>query len=170
MASGDDLLRALGGVTGVTGVSGAAGGASASGRAANGSLDFRAMLERARSGTLESGLPVTVAPGAGVEVDEKQLARLGPVIDRLHASGASHAMVEIDGTFLVVDVMTRQVRSEFKPGESGMVQGIDAVASAAPAPADGEVGMPGAGVLSPSLAAALERMESERSGSERDVA
>jgi hypothetical protein len=159
MASGDDLLRALGGVTNV---SSAAGSAGASGRTAAGSVDFRAMLERARAGTLESGLPVTVAPGTGLDIGQEQLARLGPVIDRLHASGASHAMVEIDGKFLVVDVMTRQVRSEFKPGDGGMVEGIDAVVSAAPAEVDGVVGVPGSGVLHPSLAAALERLESER--------
>lgn len=157
MATGSELLRALGGMSPVAPATGAkrvgTGGASQA-------MDFSAMLERARAGELESGLPVQVAPGAEIGVSEEQLARLGPIIDRLHATGASHALIAIDGRLLVVDVLTRQVRSEFDPSAGEMVEGIDAVASAA-AQDEGSavVPPPGVGVMGPSLARALGREE-----------
>lgn len=151
---GDELLRALGGIgaPGRAASERAPGGGS--GASSTGAMDFRAMLERASAGAFDSGLPVSVVSGASVQLNESQLARLGQVIDRLHASGASHALVEIDGRFLVVDVLTRQVRSEFQPGAGQSVDGIDAVASAPPAP-EGALGPPRAGVPTPSLASAL---------------
>ncbi len=155
MASGDELLKSLGaGVNGPERIAIPRSGAPASGGIG---LDFAAMLEQARAGSLESGLPVRIAKSADVKLSDEQLARLGPVLDRLHAGGASHALVAIDGRLVKVDVMTREVRGEFDPASGEMMEGIDAVASApSSARADGaEVGVPRVGVLGPSLARAL---------------
>ena len=150
--AGDELLRALGGASASAAVERATSKGTTG--AASSPSDFQAMLERAQAGTFQSGLPVSVANGSGVELTDSQLSRLGTVIDRLHANGASHAMVEIDGRFVIVDVITRQVRSEFRPGDGESIQGIDAVVSAPPAPPE-RVGPPAAGILMPSLATAL---------------
>lgn len=156
MTSGVELLRSLG--AGVNGPERAASGAPAAPTSGGVALDFAAMLDRARGGTLESGLPVRIAKNAGVELSEEQLARLGPVLDRLHASGASHALLSIDGRLLKVDVLTREVRGEFDPASGDVVEGIDAVASVPGADsAQALVGVPGVGAMSPSLAKALEK-------------
>lgn len=155
MSNGVDLLRSLGsGVNGPDRV--ASNGAAPSGSGGIGQ-DFAAMLEQARGGTLETGLPVHIAKDANVELSEEQLARMGPVLDRLHASGASHALIAIDGRLVKVDVITRQVRGEFDPGAGTQEDGIDAVASVPTAhPEDGAlIGVPRVGVMGRSLARAL---------------
>ncbi|MBX3361847.1 MAG: hypothetical protein KF705_10485 [Phycisphaeraceae bacterium] len=159
MASGAELLRALG--AGVNGperlstsraIAPAAGGVQA---------DFAAMLEQARAGALETGLPVRIASGSAAELSDEQLHRMGPVLDRLHASGASHALVAIDGRFFKVDVLTREVRGEFDPASGELLDGIDAVASVPGRQAaesdepSGSVGLPTVPVMGPSLARAI---------------
>lgn len=158
MTTGVELLRSLG--AGVNGPERTASGTSVPASSEGIALDFASMLEQARAGSLESGLPVRIAKNAGVELSEEQLARLGPVLDRLHASGASHALLSIDGRFIKVDVLTREVRSEFDPASGGMVDGIDAVASVPSADGAGAgvvLGVPSVGAMSPSLAKALEK-------------
>ncbi len=158
MTSGVDLLRSLGaGVNGPERVSSSPG---AVGPADGITRGFASMLEQARARSFESGLPVRVAQNAGVELSEEQLARLGPALDRLHASGASHALLSIDGRLLKVDVLTREVRGEFDPASGEMVEGIDAVASVPPAGGTSVsplVGVPSVGAMSSSLARALEK-------------
>lgn len=157
MASGDVLMRSLGaGVNGPERIASARSGASGSSAAG---LDFATMLDQARAGTLESGLPVRIAKSSGVKLSDEQLARLAPVVDRLHAGGASHALIAIDGRLVKVDVITREVREEFDPSAQEVMEGIDAVASAPAGEAgrSGVVGVPNVGVLGPSLSRALGR-------------
>lgn len=160
MASGAELLRALG--AGVNGPERSSAKRSGEPIVAGGvQADFASMLEQARAGALESGLPVRIASGVGAELNEEQLRRMGPVLDRLHASGASHALVSIDGKFFKVDVLTREVRSEFDPASGDVLDGIDAVASVPavqPSRSEGPTGLvgpPGVPVMGPSLARAI---------------
>lgn len=123
---------------------------------------FEDLFKRATGGEVESGLPVRIAKGAGVEVNDEQLARLAPVVDRLHAAGASHALIEIDGRLLKVDVLTREVRAEIHPSEGALVDGIDAFAAAGARGEEksGPLGPP-AGTMPPSLAALLASRDSQ---------
>lgn len=157
MASGDVLMRSLGaGVNGPERIAPARSGASGSNPAG---LEFATMLDQARAGTLDSGLPVRIAKSSGVKLSDEQLARLAPVVDRLHAGGASHALIAIDGRLVKVDVITREVREEFDPSAQEVMDGIDAVASAPAGQAalSEAVGVPHVGVLGPSLSRALGR-------------
>ncbi|VAX41196.1 hypothetical protein MNBD_PLANCTO03-410 [hydrothermal vent metagenome] len=87
--------------------------------------DFAAMLAQARDGGLETGLPVTVAEGSGVELDAAQLERLGRVVDRAHAEGATRIAVMMDGATFDVDVLSRRVLGEADLSEGRVLTGID---------------------------------------------
>lgn len=115
--SSAELLRMLG--------SGVRPDGATPGAPSGGAPDFEALLARARSGSLETGLPVSVASGAGVELDGAQLARLGRVVDRAHAEGASRVVVMMDGMALDVDVLSRRVlgRADLEGGK--VLTGID---------------------------------------------
>lgn len=115
--SAADLLRVLG--SGVRPDGGASGARPSDGP------DFESLLAQARAGSLETGLPVSVADGAGVELDDAQLARLGRVVDRAHAEGASRVVVMMDGMTLDVDVLSRRVLGEADLGGGRVLTGID---------------------------------------------
>ncbi len=144
-----DLLRVLG--SGLR-PDGAAEGV----RAADGA-DFQTLLARARAGSLETGLPVTVADGAGLELSEEQLARLGRVVDRAHAEGATRILVMLDGVALDVDVLSRRVLGEADLAGGRVMTGIDGFVrlgegdDAAP----GVLALPSAGAVDASVLAML---------------
>ena len=70
---------------------------------------FADLLAKARDGNLASGLPVTIAKGAGVELNAEQLSRVGAAADRAQAAGADRAVVLIDGAAVKLDVATRNI-------------------------------------------------------------
>jgi hypothetical protein len=88
-------------------------------------MDFQTLLAQARAGGLDTGLPVTVADGAGVSLDASQLARLGSVVDRAHAEGATRILVMLDGRALDVDVLSRRVLGEADLTGGRVLTGID---------------------------------------------
>jgi len=97
----------------------------ASARGPEPAMDFQTLLAQARAGGLETGLPVTVADGAGVSLDASQLARLGSVVDRAHAEGATRILVMLDGRALDVDVLSRRVLGEADLAGGKVLTGID---------------------------------------------
>lgn len=102
-------------------------GASPSQPAAPGSPDFTSMLSKARAGELSTGLPVTLARNAGIELSDDQLTRLAHAADRAESAGARRALVLMDGRALEIDIATRQVSREHALGDSRVVTGIDSV-------------------------------------------
>lgn len=87
--------------------------------------DFQTLLAQARAGSLETGLPVTIADGVGLELSDEQLTRLGRVVDRAHAEGATRIVVMMDGAALDVDVLSRRVLGEADLSGGRVVTGID---------------------------------------------
>jgi len=154
------LLRALGGGARPLGISGAgaATGTARSGTAAG--VPFADLLARAQTGEVASALPVTVTNGAGVNLSEDQLQRLSVAADRAEASGATRALVLIDGMALRLDVGVRQITGTAELGAGAALSGIDGVVRA-PESADSganesiSVGVPRSGA--PGLNATLLR-------------
>lgn len=122
-----DLLRVLG--------SGVRPGADAPARAGRGP-SFADLLGRAREGTLETGLPVSVADGAAIDLSREQLDRLSAVVDRAHAAGATRIVVMMDGLALDVDVLSRRVLGPAALDDETVLTGIDGVVRLGAATAD----------------------------------
>lgn len=127
-----DMLRALGGNQLAS---------SAKTLGASGSVDFAQLLEQARAGEIASGLPVRVAPGAGVELSSEQLGRLSGAADLAEAHGAARAAFMIDGKMITMDVASRTVTGTITAAETSVVQGIDAIVTVAGKDAKGAVGV-----------------------------
>ncbi|MDI1290106.1 MAG: hypothetical protein PSX37_09200 [bacterium] len=147
-----DLLKKLAGVSGTPARSNAAGltdGAA-----------FAGMLAKATSTQApESGIPVTVEPFAGVELNAGQLERVARAADLAEREGATRAMVLIDDQMLMMDVTTRTITGKADPS-SQVLTGLDAVVRVPPAGSNESgpvIGLPGKGMLgvSPSLLTAL---------------
>lgn len=94
---------------------------------------FASLLDRARSGSLSSGLGVTIDEFAGIELSADQLARLADAADRAQAQGAQRALVLIDGQALTMDVALREVTGRADISGGRVLTGIDAVVSVPPA-------------------------------------
>lgn len=94
---------------------------------------FGELLGKARSGSISSGLPVKVAPGVELPLNSEQLTRIAAAADRAEASGASRALVVIDGLQLRLDVGVRTITGYAQPGELGVLTGIDAIVHVPPA-------------------------------------
>lgn len=101
------------------------------GRAQIDSASFSTLFENAKAGILDSGQPVSIAKSAGVELNDEQLARLAPAVDRAQAAGATRALVHLDGMWLAVDVGTRQVTGLEKLDPLKPATGFDSVIRAA---------------------------------------
>ncbi len=114
-----DLLRVLGSAIRPDG--------AARLRDAGGVEAFDNLLQKAQAGSLETGLPVAVAPGVEVELSEPQLAELSRLVDRAHAAGATRMAVLVDGTALDVDVLSRRVLGELDLADGRVMTGIDGV-------------------------------------------
>lgn len=84
----------------------------------SGGPGFADLLAKAQGGEITSGLPVTIAKGAGVDLNAEQLARVGAAADRAQAAGADRAVVLIDGAAVKLDVATRTVTgpADLNPG------------------------------------------------------
>jgi hypothetical protein len=114
-----DLLRVLGSAIRPDG--------AADVRASEGIEAFGDLLQKAQAGSLETGLPVSIAAGAEVELSESQLAELGRLVDRAHAEGATRMAVLVDGKALDVDVLSRRVLGELDLADGKVMTGIDGV-------------------------------------------
>lgn len=98
---------------------------------------FDALLKKAESGALESGLAVRLSKSAGVSLSDEQLQRISAAADRAEAQGATRALVMIDGMVLKLDVGVREITGRASLSDGAILTGIDsviAVPSAAGAP------------------------------------
>ncbi|MBN4052516.1 hypothetical protein JYT82_00210 [bacterium AH-315-K20] len=114
-----DLLRVLGSAIRPDG--------TAQLRDAGAAEAFENLLEKAQAGSLETGLPVSIASGVDVELSEPQLAELSRLVDRAHAAGATRMAVLVDGKALDVDVLSRRVLGELDLADGRVMTGIDGV-------------------------------------------
>ncbi|MCW5775123.1 MAG: hypothetical protein KIS87_01580 [Phycisphaeraceae bacterium] len=122
--------------------------------------EFAALLASAQSGELQTGLEVTVARGAGVQLSPSQLERLAVAADRAHAEGASRALVLIDGMALELDVLSRTITGGVDLEAEGVLTGIDAVVRVGAAGVPRVASFVPSPGIAPSLARALEESRS----------
>jgi hypothetical protein len=113
-------------------------------------LGFAELLEKARSGEIETSLPVTIDPAVDLEFSTEQLARLAKAADRAEAEGLATALVQLDGKNLTLDVQSRRITGLVPDG--GVASGIDGVVIAPVA--EGAAG---------ALAGSLDQLASRRS-------
>jgi hypothetical protein len=92
-----------------------------------GALDFASLLQKARSGAVSSGKPVTVGAGSGVTLSEQQIKRLEQAADVAEASGATKALVLMDGMAIKLDVGVRTVLGASAMNDASVLTGFDAV-------------------------------------------
>jgi hypothetical protein len=97
---------------------------------------------------------VTIAPGAQVQLSEQQMARLAQAADVAEASGATRALVVMDGKAFKLDVAVRTVTGVSEFTEGTVCTGFDAVVrvpetggAAAVKAAAGPLGMNNASLL-----------------------
>lgn len=74
-----------------------------------------------------SGLPVSVASGAGLELSAEQLSRIALAADKAQAQGANRALVMIDGQALQLDVGVRQITGKVDLNSTDVLSGVDTV-------------------------------------------
>jgi hypothetical protein len=120
----------------VSAAASAVGSASRSAHARPAGTPFADLLDQARQGALSSGLPVTLAEGAGIELSRDQLDRLAAAADRAEGQGAQVAVVMIDGRAIELDVTLRTVLGEVN-AQRGIRGDIDTFLFAPPAHAGG---------------------------------
>lgn len=159
-----ELLRMLGGgaagvgaaskIRGVTTQGGSAGSAGVE------NADFAELLQQAQSGTLSSGVQVSVGKDAGVSLSDTDLAMLTLAADKAEAAGIRRAVVLTGDQALIMDVQTRTIvgKADMK---DGVLSGIDGVirvgAGGAGAEVEKTVPPPSGFIASnPSLAAVLD--------------
>ena len=88
---------------------------------------FSELLKRAQRGEFGTGLPVKIAPNAGVELSDEQLTHLAVVADAAEASGATRALVMIDDLSLCMDVGSRTILGPADLTDGKVLTGIDGV-------------------------------------------
>jgi hypothetical protein len=96
--------------------------------------DFGALLEQARSGNVESGVPIRVPKHLGLQLDQSQNDRLMKAMDQADMQGAGRALVLMDGMALTMDVGTRTVTGVVDAKSPGVLDGIDTVVVASQDP------------------------------------
>ena len=88
---------------------------------------FDELLALASGGSIESGRQVQLAFEPNGALDDQQITRLSAAADLAEASGATRAMMLIDGRGLVLDVEQRTLTAELAAGAgSRFVDGLDA--------------------------------------------
>lgn len=107
-----------------------------------GGTSFASLLQQAQAGAVQSGLPVTVGQDANVKLSAEQLTRLAASADIAEASGATQAIMAIDGKLLTMDVASREVTGAIEP-QSGdaltsVLTEVDAFVRVPPANAGGD--------------------------------
>jgi hypothetical protein len=97
------------------------------------SAGFADLLAAAKSGGVQTGLNISIAPGAGVTLTPEQLARLSAAADRAQAQGVHEAMVMIDGQALKLDVFTRTITGKADLENGNVLSGFDGLMVIPPA-------------------------------------
>lgn len=124
MTSGTDMLRKLASGVLPTGVNQAP---AILGRADVSKSGFADLLTAAKSGELKSGETVTVRKGEQFTLSEDQVERLAAIADRAELSGASKALVELDGQWFSLDIGKREVAAASGPAHGDVVTGFDSI-------------------------------------------
>lgn len=97
-----------------------------------GGATFADLLGKAAGGSLESGLPVSVDDGAGVNLTPEQLSRVAKAADRAETEGFVTALVHIDGQQVLLDVQARRITGRVD-ASNPVAKNIDGVVMAPPA-------------------------------------
>ena len=133
---------------------------------------FQSVLDKARTGGISSGIPVTTAPGAQVTLTPDQASRLAAAADMAEAHGAGRAVFLIDGQALRMDVGSRTILGAVDASQTGVLTDIDAIINVAQTGASqssGIVGPPAA--MPPGLNLSLLRaLSRDGSGNETRAA
>ena len=96
-------------------------------------LRFDELLAEAQAGRIASGRSVSAAYEGGEVLSPQQLDRLAGAADLAEASGASRAMLLLDGRAMILDVPTRTIS-----GELSLSSQIERIDAAVYVPAEGE--------------------------------
>lgn len=123
-ANSNDLLRRLDPVV-RPGAATSAPGASASGALFE-SHGFDDLLSHAMSGSIESGRAVNIASELQPPLAPDQLDRLAAAGDRSEANGAKRVLMMLDGRGLEMDIASRTIISELRPGDEARLLRVDA--------------------------------------------
>lgn len=129
-----DLLKMLGGAGHAARVRPSSGEARPSAAELTRTGTFADLLAAARKGELGGGNPVSVLPGANVELSPDQIQRLSVAADMAQSAGATRALVRIDGQTLLMDVGARSITAKVNAVPGQVVTGIDSVIDVPPAP------------------------------------
>jgi hypothetical protein len=86
---------------------------------------FADLLAAAKDDGVQTGLNISIAPGADVRLTPEQLARLSAAADRAQAAGVHEALVMIDGQALKLDVFTRTITGKAELGDGNVLSGFD---------------------------------------------
>lgn len=124
-SSGAELLRSLG--SGVRPYQTGSEGSQLRGTEAPGAVDFASLLQQARSGAVSSGKPVSIGEGAAANLTEDQLKRLEQAADVAEASGATKALVLMDGMAIKLDVGVRTVTGVAPEKDAPVLTGFDTI-------------------------------------------
>jgi len=157
-----DLLRALSSGARSRGIAESAAVPRTDTASAIGAASFQGLLEKARAGNVSSGLPVTIAKGAGVELTDEQLGRVAAAADRAQASGATRALVMIDGKAIKLDVGVRTITGSADLSSGKPLTGIDALIQIPSGPSATPAFTTPAAASSPDLSASLLKALSGR--------
>ena len=100
---------------------------------------FGDLLTMVASGRIRSDRAVMVAPDAVLDppLDESQLERLAAAADEAEAAGSRRAIMLLDGRGIVMDLASRRIDAEARPG-SGPLTDIDAAVAVPGDPATAE--------------------------------
>ena len=118
---------------------------------------FQDLLGRLERGTLRAGEPIRLGSDTKLELSHDQLERLGEAAATLESSGATRAIIMLDGMAIEYDVPSRTVIGETDAAGGKAVTGIDALIHARRAGEDGpRITTPGFG--HPSSASLLKAL------------
>lgn len=138
MSESIDLLRSLAGTHAVRAAAAASPGIAQGSIPSVGTDSFASLLEQARSGKVDSGVPLRIPSQLGLNLNASQVERLMKAADQAEAQGAGRALVMMDGMGITLDVATRTVTGTVDASHPGVLEGIDAVVVAAADPASKE--------------------------------
>ncbi len=92
---------------------------------------FQNILDKARAGSVASGVQVQATKESGITLTQDQVERLSAAADIAEANGAGRAVFLIDGQALRMDVGTRTVLGPVDMSTTGVMNDVDAIVTVA---------------------------------------
>jgi len=154
--SSADLLRVLG--------SGLQQKIESATKSSHAMQNFAGLLESARKGDVQTGLPVEIVNGADVTLSQETLDKIAAIVDRAHAAGATRIVVLDGEQALDVDVLSRRVLGKVNLHDGHIMTEIDGVARLSGDNADSMQILPLPGERSVSSASLLRELEKKIAG------